>query len=216
MRLSPPRRSERMGRRAVVDPLPIPVPAGQQARAARTDLAGGRRGQPPRRDGGHAAIAPRHRASRRSAVCLRSALVLGLALLSACTFRLELAGHRFAKGDLAAASMGLAAHERWFDRRSAEIAQAAAAPRRRGPPADPHAERRPRAARGGIRPVTQAHHLAPAGPDSPARLTATLSSRASVAAALGASESRSASDTIASLRLVTGNVTSARRSPEKP
>lgn len=205
---------EQTERRAVNRPLPIGVRAGQQAGTPRRGRAPG---SPPRgKDGRHPAVAPRRRVLSRPVPCrLRSALVLGLTLLSACTVRLELAEHRFAEGDLAAASMGLAAHQRWFDPQSVEVVPAAA-PREPGPAAVLHAERTPGTARSAMRLVTRTHHLALAGPDSPARLTAALSSRASIAPALGASETRSAAHTAADPRLVTGNPTSAPRSPAKP
>lgn len=148
--------------------------------------------------------------------------VLGLALLSACTVRLELGEHRFAEGDLPAISMGLTAHERWLDRQPRGVAPAAPPPRqiaarRQGRMPEPDAAGDGGAERSGVRLVTLADNLALAGPDSLARLIASLSDGASAAPALGPPEVRLAAHRAAYPGLATGDATPAPRpSPKKP
>lgn len=154
--------------------------------------------------------------------CLWSALVLGLALLSACTVRLELGEHRFAKGDLAATSMGLVAHERWLAREPDRIAAAVRPSRRvvarhQGRTPEPAAPRNGAAGRSGVRLVTLADNLALAGPNSLARLIASLSGGGSVAPALGPPEARLAANRAAYPGLGGEEATPAPRpAPNKP
>lgn len=199
-------------------PFAIGSRTGRQGSAGRRDRAR-RAGLPRWPDGKGTIFACGRRAiNRPPSRCLWSAVAVGLTLLSACTVRLEFAEHRFAKGDLAAASMGLVAHKRWVDRRPDQAVPAAPPPqrgvgRRRGRMPEPDAAGDGGAGRAGMRLITLADDLALAGPNSLARLIASLPARGSVAPASGPAEIRLGTNPIASPGLAVGDPGPA---PEKP
>lgn len=176
-----------------------------------------------RRKGADGAGRParQRRPGRVTARGLRSALVFGLVLLSACTIQVELTGHRFAAGDLAATSMGLVAHERWLgdlpEGRVAAPRPGRATTRRRGGGFEADAASNGDAGHTGVPLVTLTPDLVLAGPDSLARLIASLSGGASTAPALGPPGFRMAANTggVPQLALAKARPT-PRPAPKKP
>lgn len=198
-------------------PFLIGMRPGRLGSARSSPLAAGRPDRPGGRD--DVVARPRRALPRSASRCLWPALVLALASLSACTVRLELAEHRFAKGDLAARSMGLAGHERLVDGRTRGVVPTApqrVVARRHGRVPEPDAAGND-AGRIGSRLVTLADNLALAGPNSLARPIASLSGGTAVAPALGPPEIRLAASRAAYPGLVIGEARSVPRpSPEKP